>query len=473
MDYARATSGFVNEKGALDAAFVKDQDYKTSPERYGRMIGDLGEKWGREVRDEAVRAQFLRDVDTHAVRGVLAVQRHAFTLEREEERARLFADLERHRENAHNAKDGERGGVIAAGHMLIGAAVDKGHLTPGEAQALRTKWTHDYAETWTRGQLLDQQISLLESALDGNETGKPVDFLPKTKAADMHRRTVTELVREQRRVESEAALKARRLANQLNDEVYSIAATGQGVEEIDLPFIESALGADHVRTWRKARAIAHASYLQVQDLSTLPKSQIAARFEALRPVSEAEDFAEQQAIYAEVAKRASLIGRLRREDPARGVNDDPSVRAAADAFDPEHPGVPGGCGSASRRAGARRYPGTPTLADRSRGGAEPHRAARAGSAGAGTRGRRRNGPAVLHAVRPVCRRRVRACAAHPAGRAAGAEPRRAARPSQQLRRTGSSAWRAPKRPGRRAPGGNDAEEWQATAGTRRHRGTVA
>jgi hypothetical protein len=335
MDFSRATSGFINDKSRLDAGIAKDQDYKSLPDRYGRELDKLRDKWLETIRDANVRAQFTRDVDTHTLRGVLAAQRQAFALEREDERARLFADLEQLRDNARTAAEDERGAIIGAGHARIATGLEKGYLTPGEARALRTKWTHDYAIAWSQGRPLGQQAAILKDSLDGRHTSTPVDFLPRSKVADLHKQASAEILAERRRVESETALERRRVANQVNDDLHFLAATGRGVTGLDPATVERVLGPTAALDWQAARDDAHTVWTNAHDLSTLPEPEIAARLDALQ--QDAKNSDRQQAIHAAVEKRAELIRRLRREDPARSVADDPSVRAAAQALDDRHP----------------------------------------------------------------------------------------------------------------------------------------
>jgi hypothetical protein len=225
--------------------------------------------------------------------------------------------------------------MIKRADALIGIAQNAGYVTPEAARQRRLKWLNGYGTAWTAAQPLDQRAAALEMRLKGEDTGTPIDFLPPSVLADLHRRTTVEAFEEKRRVASQAALEQQKVRNLVNKDLDSIAATGKGIPDLEAQTVERMLSPAEARAWEDRRVYKYAIWRHTHDLSTLPDSQIDARLTALARDAKKSDH--DKAIHAEVTRKVADIRDLRSNDPARSVYDDPSVVAARLAVDRDHP----------------------------------------------------------------------------------------------------------------------------------------
>jgi hypothetical protein len=337
LDLARARANFITEQTILDGAFDRDTDYATLRERYRKEIGAIRERSAALIRSPRLREQFMLESQDNVARGLVRAERHALKLETIDKRAELETRLENLRESALIKKEDDRGDTIAAGAALIDESQAAGYYTPTEAQDRKREWVESYAAAWTESRPPEQRLNLLNQAEEGKATGTPVDFLKPGQVLDLHRRATTELLQEQLRAESEAALARRAVLDKVNDDLRSMANTGQGVPGLEPETVERVLGSARFLEWQARREDAHAIWVNTHDLYSLSEQQIDARLESLRPAPGAENDSRLQRIHDEVARQVEQLRRLRREDPALSVGNDPMVQDAAMTVDPQQP----------------------------------------------------------------------------------------------------------------------------------------
>jgi hypothetical protein len=337
LDLARARSDFITQQTILDGTLDRDTDYATLPDRYRKGLDEIRERSAGMIRSPRLREQFMLESQDNVARGLVRVERHAAKLETIDKRNELAMRLENLRQSALIRKEDDRGETIAAGGALIDESQAAGYYTPTEAHALRQQWVESYSAAWTESRAPEQRLNLLNQAEEGKATGTPVDFLKPSQVLDLHRRATTELLQEQLRAESEAALARRAVLDKVNDDLRSMANTGQGVPGLEPETVERVLGSAGFLEWQAGREDAHAIWVNTHDLYSLSEQQIDARLESLRPAAGAANDSRLQRIHEEVAKQVEQLRRLRREDPALSVGNDPMVQDAATAVDPQQP----------------------------------------------------------------------------------------------------------------------------------------
>jgi hypothetical protein len=337
LDLARARANFITEQTILDGTLDRDTDYATLRERYKKEIGGIRERSASLIRSPRLREQFMLETQDNVARGLVRIERHAAKLETIDKRTELETRLENLRQSALIRKEDDRGETIAAGGILIDESQAAGYYTPTEAHALRQQWVESYSAAWTESRPPEQRLNLLNQAEERKATGTPVDFLKPSQVLDLHRRATTKLLQEQLRAESEAALARRTVLDKVNDDLRSMANTGQGVPGLEPETVERVLGSARFLEWQAGREDAHAIWVNTHDLYSLSEQQIDARLESLRPAAGAENDSRLKRIHDEVAKQVEQLRHLRREDPGLSVGNDPMVQNAATAVDPQQP----------------------------------------------------------------------------------------------------------------------------------------
>jgi len=337
LDLHRAQAKFTSGLTILDAQADRDTDYPTLRERYDSDLKDLCDSAAAIIRSDRQREQFMLQSEPDIARSTVRVDRHIFKLAQQTRLGELDADLDNYAQAAQIRKEEDRGEIIARGTRRIDAAVAAGDLTPLEGDRTRKQWVERYATAWTEGRAPDERLGLLAAAREGKATGTPVDFLKAGEILDLHTRTTTELLQAQRRAASETALARHTVQQKIDDDVRSLANTGQGVAGLAADDVERLLGRDKLIAWQAAREDAHTIWVKTHDLSTLKDDALIARLTELEPAAGGEGDSRGQRIYDAVATKVAALWGLRRDDPAASVSDDPMVQDAAAAVDTNDP----------------------------------------------------------------------------------------------------------------------------------------
>jgi len=127
-----------------------------------------------------------------------------------------------------------------------------------------------------------------------------------------------------------------RLRSLINDDVESIRATGTPVD-INQRAARGILPAGEMTTWQERREDARAYYDAVSDMDQQTDAEIRRRVAGLAPRDGEPGFVRQSKLYQDAGTVARGHMQLRAADPAEAVANDPGVKEARAAFNPEEP----------------------------------------------------------------------------------------------------------------------------------------
>lgn len=155
---------------------------------------------------------------------------------------------------------------------------------------------------------------------------------------------------------------ARRTAAKIQDDLASISATGKELVDPDLTEnrVSELLGKDKAAAWMQQREAARRLHAQTSDFESIPATEIEERLAKLAPEAGKEGFATAQEAYELAAKKATKVLKMREDDPANAVNNDPDVLAARKAYNPQQPNA--GVALVEARLAAQERVGLPALA---------------------------------------------------------------------------------------------------------------
>jgi hypothetical protein len=325
--YSAAKGAFTIGKDNLDQEFERDRDYATMSDRYSARLNELRGEAGASVRNPAMRQRFDLDTGVTAASGVNRIKDHAFRVESDINRAGLDERLEGRLKAASREPDpAERAKILKDGQNDIASNVGKGYLNAEQGGRKARGWAEDYAEASVSRLPPEERLKVLEAPRgEDGRTNTEADFIPEARRKAM--------VREAR---SEIGVQTAGIKSRIEDDLTSYRNTGKGVD-LDPGDVKKILGDNKFVEWQQKRVEAYETWSATHDLSSLPDAQLSARLAAVRPVPGAEGFARQQKLYDAVEEQIGQVRKFRREDPARSVHDDPNVRAATRALDPEKP----------------------------------------------------------------------------------------------------------------------------------------
>ncbi len=183
-------------------------------------------------------------------------------------------------------------------------------------------------EQWT----IEQEQGLAAAFGDGLLVKDPARLLKILAAGDLDARLdpgdkrrqigAAEAEIERRRRDAEARAREANLVRGvelrflIDDDIASVAATGQGVE-IDPKEVANVLGAQDLRRWREARENARAAHGALAGIDALSNREIGAHLDRLKPAGGAPGFAQKQEIFEMTARVADAHLKARAEDPAQ------------------------------------------------------------------------------------------------------------------------------------------------------------
>lgn len=142
--------------------------------------------------------------------------------------------------------------------------------------------------------------------------------------------------------DADTRLEKLKFSSLLDDDLASMASTGQGVKVggLDLSGAEVArvLGEDGALKWQQERAQAARLFQATDGLARLTPGQMEARLAELKPAAGQQDFAARQKLYGAATTAMANVLKRRQEDPAAAADEmSPELRDLRAAFDPANP----------------------------------------------------------------------------------------------------------------------------------------
>ncbi len=335
FELSRAKAEKLTKKSQVDTEFEEDRDYGTMRERYGKRISDINGEIEKNLPNSRVAERFRMwsaPYDAHSD-GVIVGR--AKKVEGDVVTAETQDKLDKLRQDGLKSPDPiARVEAIDAGNGLIDGLHKQNFISATAAQGMRKRWATDYATASFEMMPAGERIRTLSEK--GND--KLVSFLPEDKRVSMLERAQSELRSENNRRDSENALNRFTTKAAIEDDVASVLATGKGGNEDQIAQrIERDYSKKAVVEWRAARSDANAIFSGTHDMYALPTEGIQARLEEYRPKAGDANFARRQTVYETLVKKAEEVVKLRNEDPASSVAEDPAVRDISRTVDPKKP----------------------------------------------------------------------------------------------------------------------------------------
>lgn len=152
---------------------------------------------------------------------------------------------------------------------------------------------------------------------DATEGGKP----PQTPDAG-------KALRIAQRIDAAAGVERRAMQGDIKDDLASVTDTGKGLPHLTPERVTRVLGREGADQWLRARQEGLTFWEATRDFENLPTDKIYEAAETLAPKAGVQGYTSQRALYDAAIKKADAIAKLRFEDPAAAVSNDPEVRAA-------------------------------------------------------------------------------------------------------------------------------------------------
>ncbi len=131
----------------------------------------------------------------------------------------------------------------------------------------------------------------------------------------------------------------RKTAGMIDDDLASVTATGKTIDSPDLTEANVAklLGQAKADEWLMKREQGRRLHAMTSDFESIPNDEINRRLGDLSPEGGKLGFANGQEMYAAAQKKAERVMKLREVDPAEAVRNDPQVKGAQEAYNPQKP----------------------------------------------------------------------------------------------------------------------------------------
>lgn len=319
LDLAKAFDDNKDSPGGYDAAVGKIvEKYRQDP-----MLqdGPMGEVFQRVLTEKTAISRMT--VNANHERKVAAEARAAAA----EGVDQLVAELER---DAYNAGANPEAGALltektARALARIDNGVTSGTFSQAEGRKLRTAITSTVFAAQTEGTFAQIEGAAAKqtfalSIMDDYAKGEgPFGELSLDQAqqlsGDLYRRATAEATKETAASKAEAG----RLSSLITDDVASIAATGQGLDQseegLSAERVEQLLGTEAVADWNAARTVAQKTWSATNGMELETPAELADRLAALQPEAGSPGFTEQSGIYASAVKRADEVLKARAKDP--------------------------------------------------------------------------------------------------------------------------------------------------------------
>lgn len=150
--------------------------------------------------------------------------------------------------------------------------------------------------------------------------------------ASLVERTETEIRSHEAQKKREQAQTILETKNMVENDIQSILATGKEVGELNEKRVTDHLGEEASRQWMQKREGARRFHATTKDFDVIPSDQIEDRLTLLAHDKENKGgsvgFVSAESVYNEARKKADGVLKMRRDDPARAVEQDPEVRGA-------------------------------------------------------------------------------------------------------------------------------------------------
>lgn len=336
LDLERAKADKQVRLAQLDREFENDQDYATLEKRYTEGVAKINQDIEAQLGNPTQQERFRIWNGPRDEYGSGQYRAKARKIEGDFKVADATEKLEGLRQSGLTNPDPlKRAEAIDTGSRLIGGLQDAGFLDAAKATAWRKRWATDYAGATFEIMPAPQRVQALS---DTKNPTSLVHFLPEDARVQMLEKAKREVQADKVRSESIGALNRFETKGLINDDITALSATGQGGNEAEIgQRIMRDYGQQTLREWQVARLDAGAIWSGSHDLYALSDAEIDKRLLDLTPKAGDKDFARKQAVYDAVAKRADNVRKLRNDDPARSVADDPAVKQAAQGVDPKDP----------------------------------------------------------------------------------------------------------------------------------------
>ena len=139
-----AKADFLKASTELHDQFKQDPgDYTTLTQRYQQALNDKAQQAASSIGSASRRQQFMQNAQVDIENNASRMNDYAFSLERDDGRAKVDSQLDGLRETYLNSQDPEK--AIGQVDNLVNSAVQAGYYSHEEAQQLTDKWRQSAA----------------------------------------------------------------------------------------------------------------------------------------------------------------------------------------------------------------------------------------------------------------------------------------------------------------------------------------
>jgi hypothetical protein len=334
------TYGWRMQQGLVtDLATAFDQN-DSSPGGYDAAIQKVQQKFLADpmLNDPVVRESFEKLWAEKTTIGRMTVaNRHAAAVRAAaaaaatESLETLRADLERdaYRMGGNPAGDAAITSQMSRIDGQIAGLEANGTISPAQGAKYRKAFQNTVFAARTQGTFdaldnPDAQSDFALSIMDdyANGTGLAAE-LSLSDARDLSNELFSRATQNRTRLTTEQKAEQSRISSLVDDDIASIAATGQGLGTdagLSYEAVEGALGTEAAAGWQQAQNVAAKGWQATAGMEIETPAEINARLEALQPAAGSAGFAEQQVIHETARKRAQAVLEERATDPLGQAN---------------------------------------------------------------------------------------------------------------------------------------------------------
>lgn len=168
---AQGVSAFLTKKLQLDQAAETDQDYATLPDRYSAQLQLAAQQASSGITSPVRRAEFQTQLKSMMNYAQGNVMRTAHAKAVDADRGWIQQLYDQNIDTALKAPDeNTRMAIFGATQSAIDAMASKGSITQKEAEGMRRKLPHDFAERYALTLQPDDRIAFLQ--------GQPIEGAP-------------------------------------------------------------------------------------------------------------------------------------------------------------------------------------------------------------------------------------------------------------------------------------------------------
>jgi hypothetical protein len=207
------------------------------------------------------------------------------------------------------------------------------HVGEGAGHGARVIEANKLDPNITAGQFAGQVTNKVNAAM----IAAGATDLGFTERAAMVDRTETAIRADEYRRQHADREETRKVKDLVENDIASIRATGKEIGELSEAQVSDRLGADTARQWVIKREQARRYFESTKDFDVLPGLDISARVTQLaddaKKAAGTAGYVGAQELYETARKKGDAILKLREDDPARAVEQDPDVGTALSALD--------------------------------------------------------------------------------------------------------------------------------------------